>query len=83
VTVKSTLDSAHCHQCGRKISKCIGHDRAITLRHLSILGHAVYLRLRPKRFQCPYCANKPTSTQQLAWYQPNSPHTKAYDQHLL
>jgi transposase len=83
VTVKSTLASAHCHQCGRKISKCIGHDRAISLRHLSILGQAVYLRLRPKRFQCPYCGNKPTSTQQLAWYQPNSPHTKAYDQHLL
>jgi len=83
VTVESTLDSAHCHQCGRKTTKCIGHDRAITLRHLSILGHAVYIRLRPKRFKCPYCANKPTSTQQLSWYQPNSPHTKAYEQHLL
>jgi transposase len=83
VTVESTLDNTPCHQCGRKITKCIGHDRAITLRHLSILGHAVYIRLRPKRFKCPYCANKPTSTQQLSWYQPNSPHTKAYEQHLL
>jgi transposase len=83
VTVESTLDSAPCHQCGRKITKCIGHDRAITLRHLSILGHPVYIRLRPKRFQCPYCAKKPTSTQQLSWYQSNSPHTKAYEEHVL
>lgn len=83
ITVESTLDSAHCHQCGRKITKCIGHDRAITLRHLSILGHAVYIRLRPKRFKCPYCSDKPTSTQQLSWYQPRSAHTKAYEEHML
>jgi transposase len=83
ITLESTLDHTHCHQCGRKITQCIGHDRAITLRHLSILGHAVYLRLRPKRFKCPYCSDKPTTTQQLAWYQPKSPHTKAYEEHLL
>ncbi len=83
ISVESTVDSTHCHQCGRKISRCIGHDRAITLRHLSILGHAVYLRLRPKRFKCPYCTNEPTSTQQLSWYQSKSPHTKAYEEHLL
>jgi transposase len=83
ITVESTLDSTHCHQCGRKITQCIGHDRAITLRHLSILGRAVYLRLRPKRFKCPYCSNEPTSTQQLSWYQPKSPHTNAYAEHVL
>lgn len=83
ITVESTLDHAHCHQCGRKIKKCIGHDRAITLRHLPILGHAVYLRLRPKRFECPYCSDKPSSTQQLSWYQPKSPHTLAYEEHVL
>ena len=83
ITLESTLDSTTCHQCGRKITHCIGHDRAITLRHLSILGHAVYLRLRPKRFKCPYCSNKPTTTQQLSWYQPKSPHTKVYEAHLL
>lgn len=83
ITVESTLDSTYCHQCGRKITQCIGHDRAITLRHLSILGHAVYIRLRPKRFKCPYCSDEPTTTQQLSWYQPKSPHTKAYEEHML
>jgi transposase len=83
ITVESALDSAHCHQCGQKITRCIGHDRAITLRHLSILGHPVYIRLRPKRFKCLYCADKPTSTQQLSWYQSKSAHTKAYEEHVL
>lgn len=83
ITVESTQVHTHCRQCGRKIMQCISHDRAITLRHLSILGHAVYLRLRPKRFKCPYCSDKPTTTQQLSWYQPKSRHTKAYEEHML
>jgi transposase len=83
ITVESSLASTHCRQCGRKITECISHDRPITLRHLSILGHAVYLRLRPKRFKCPYCSDKPTTTQQLSWYQGGSPHTKAYEERLL
>lgn len=83
ITVESTLASTSCRQCGRKLTQCIGHDRAITLRHLSILGHAVYLRLRPKRFKCPYCSEEPSTTQQLSWYQPKSRHTKAYAEHVL
>jgi transposase len=83
ITVESTVDHTHCHQCHRKISKCKGHDRAITLRHLPILGHAVYIRLRPKRFECPYCSNKPRTTQQLSWYKPKSPHTKVYEEQVL
>lgn len=86
ITVESTLTSATCHQCGREISKFHSHDRAITLRHLPILGHQVYLRLRPKRYECPYCSNKKQrkiSTQQLSWYHPKSPHTKAYDEQVL
>ena len=62
------------------------HDRAITLRHLSILGHQVYLRLRPKRYECPFCSTKQQrkiSTQQLSWYSPKSPHTKAYEEQVL
>lgn len=53
------------------------------MRHLPILGRPVYIRLRPKRYKCPYCDGHPTTTQQLDWYTPRSPHTKAYDQHLL
>ena len=83
ITVESTVDHTHCHQCRRKISKPKGHGRAITLRHLPILGQAVYIRLRPKRFECPYCSNKPRTTQQLSWYKPKSPHTKVYEEQVL
>jgi transposase len=83
ITVESILDYTQCHACGRKITQYKGHDRPITLRHLPILGHAVYVRLRPKRFECPYCAHKPSRTQQLSWYKPKSPHTVAYEEDIL
>jgi len=83
ITVESTLEQARCRKCGRTITKFHGHDRWLTLRHLPVLGHQVYIRLRPKRYQCPHCPGQPTSTQELAWHEPNSPHTKAYEQHVL
>ena len=86
ITVESTLDRAICQRCGREISKFHSHDRAITLRHLPILGHQVYIRLRPKRYECPHCSSqqhRKTSTQQLSWYQPKSRHTKAYEEQVL
>jgi transposase len=83
ITVESTLNHATCRKCGRTITAFHGHDDWITLRHLSILGHPVFLRLRPKRYQCPSCAGKPTTTQQLAWADPNTPQTSAYARSLL
>ncbi len=86
ITVESTLESATCQQCGGAISKFHSHDRAITLRHLPILGHQVYIRLRPKRYECPFCSTKDhrkISTQHLSWYRPKSPHTKAYEEQVL
>ncbi len=83
ITVESTLEHAKCRKCGRTITKFHGHDRWIKLRHLPVLGERVYIRLRPKRYQCPHCSGKPTSTQELAWHEPNSPHTRAYEQHVL
>ena len=86
ITVKSTLERASCHQCGREISQFHSYDRAITLRHLPIFGHQVYIRLRPKRYECPTCSSKKhrkISTQQLSWYRAKSPHTKAYEEQVL
>jgi len=40
------------------------------------------ITLRPKRYECPYCSKK-TTTQKLDWYEANSPHTQAYDHHLM
>ncbi len=82
ITVESTLTSTVCRICGREITQFHGHGKWIQLRHLAILGHRVYIRLRPKRYECPYCSKK-TSTQKLDWYEANSPHTKAYNDHLM
>jgi transposase len=83
ITVESTQTSTTCRQCGREISKFYGHDQWVQLRHLPILGRRVYIRLRPKRYACPYCDDHPTTTQRLDWYEVRSPHTRAYDQHVL
>lgn len=83
ITIESTLDGACCRQCGREITDLHGVDEALTLRHLPILGRPVYLRLRPKRYRCPYCEGGPTTTQQLSWYTAKSPHTKAYEKYIL
>ena len=82
VTVESTRNSALCQTCGAQITKFTGHGREIELRHLPILGHRVYIRLRPKHYACPKCQGK-TTTQRLDWYEIKSPHTKAYDRHLM
>jgi len=83
ITVRSTVKGTRCHKCGRKITKLHCHDREITLRHLSILGRKVYIRIRPERYQCTHCSGNPTTTQKLQWYEPRSPHTIAYEEHVL
>lgn len=83
LTVESTLTSTTCRRCGATLTQQHGVDQPRLLRHLSILGHPVYLRLRPKRFRCPSCSGHPTTTQHLDWYDPNALHTKAYERHLM
>ena len=83
LTVESTRESTTCRRCGRTITEQHGEDRPRLLRHLPILGRVVYLRIRPKRFRCPYCDDHPTTTQELDWYDPNALHTKAYERHLI
>jgi hypothetical protein len=40
-------------------TKLYGEDREITLRDLPILGRRTYIRLRPKRYEYPYCEGNP------------------------
>ena len=83
ITVESTRDYAICSRCGQKTREFHSDDEPIRLRHLPILNRRVYIEIRPKRYRCPDCDNHPTTTQQCDWYEPRSPHTKAYDQSLL
>lgn len=77
ITVERTLEGTRCRKGGREIRDLHGVDEGITLRHLPILGRRVSLRLRPKRYRCPFCEGGPTTTQELSWYEAQSPHTKA------
>jgi transposase len=83
ITVESQVSTTECRGCGQEINCNYGHGQPIMLRHLPVLGRETYIRLRPRRAQCPDCRNQPTTTQQLNWYQQRSPHTTAYDNYLL
>lgn len=83
ITVRSTIGAAYCYKCGRKINKLHGHDRAIMLRHLPILGRNTYIRICPARYRCTHCEGKPTTTQKLQWYEERSSCTIAYEEHIL
>ena len=68
ITVRSLVEETTCHKCGQTVTKFHGHDKAITLRHLSILGKETSIRIIPKRYQCFSCDSHPTTTQTLSWY---------------
>lgn len=83
ITVESALQSATCRRCGRQIQELHGHDTPIRLRHLPALNRRVFIEIRPKRYRCPSCSGGPTSTQKCSWYDPRSPHTKAFEQWMM
>ena len=83
IRVESTLKSTKCRKCGRELTQFHGFDQAIRLRHLPIFEQPVYVEFRPKRYQCPHCKGKPTTTQRLSWHELRSPNTKPYERWLL
>lgn len=83
ITVESTKEGTTCRQCGREIRKRHGYNEWTIVRHLPVFGRPSYLRYRPRRYQCLECEGHPTTTQRLDWRESNSPHSMAYDDHLL
>lgn len=83
ITVTSKQEGTKCKYCGKFINKFYGYNKEITLRHLPIFETPVWIKLKPKRYECPYCDSHPTTTQECSWYDQKSPHTKAYEQWIL
>ena len=88
ITVESTIKGTTCKHCGKKIDVLHQHDEWITVHHFPILGRPTYIRMRPRRYNCPHCAHqkrkkKVTTTQQLSWHQAKSPHTRPYEEYIL
>jgi transposase len=81
--VASPRQGTYCSQCGRESHPFHGYDRPIQLRHLPILGRPVYLEIRSKRYRCRHCEGRPTTTQRCDGYEPNSPHTQAFEKWIL
>jgi transposase len=82
IMVESNRTYAICSRRRQKTFEFHSYGDPIRLRRLPILEQRVFIELRPKRFPCPTCDDHPT-TQQCDWYEPRSPHTKAFDQSLL
>lgn len=83
IRVESTLRGTSCRKCGQKLTHFHGWDKAIRLRHLPVFEQPVYIELKPKRYQCPNCKGKPTTTQRLSWHELRSPNTKPYEKWVL
>jgi transposase len=83
ITIESTQVGTACRKCGKWITKPHGQDEWVTIRHLPAFGRPSYLRYRPRRYQCQDCEGHPTTTQSLSWHDANSPHSFAYDNHVL
>ena len=83
ITLESTKAGTRCRKCGKRITKLHGRDEWVTIRHLPAFGRATYLRYRPNRYQCQDCEGHPTTSEKLEWHDANSPHSFAYDNHLL
>jgi len=83
ITVRSTVEGTRCGRCGREICRPYGHGREITLRHLSLFGNETHIRICPPRYQCVRCEGSPVTTQKASWHSQRSPHTTAYENHIL
>jgi len=83
IVVESTKGGVRCRKCGQWINKLHGQDEWVTIRHLPAFGRPSYLRYRPKRYQCGNCEGQPSTTEKLDWHESNSPHSFAYDEHIL
>ena len=83
IYVESTQETTPCGVCRCPIKCTYGKGQEIRLRHLSVLNLKTYICIRPKRGQCLSCLHDPTTTQIVSWYTQRSPHTNAFDEHLL
>jgi len=83
IEVESKLKGTPCHRCGQEAKKGHGHDKPRLVRHLDALSLKTYIQFRPKRCRCEHCSEKTTTTQEVEWCLPGSPHTKAFEEHIL
>jgi transposase len=82
-TVVSTCTQTSCHKCGKSAKKRYGYTPFIEVRHTSILDTAVILRIKPVRYECEYCDDHTTTTEQYDWVAKGGKITKGLEEYLL
>ncbi|EGV27629.1 hypothetical protein ThidrDRAFT_4558 [Thiorhodococcus drewsii AZ1] len=63
IYVHSTLEGTECHRCDKPIDHDYGLGQEINLRHLPLFDYTTVIVLRPKRYQCRHCSDRPTTSQ--------------------
>jgi transposase len=81
--IESTQGYSICHKCGQKATIFHEHEKELELRHLPVCGRQVILRLRPRRYRCPYCDGGVTTTERPDWYDAKAGCAKVYAEFLL
>ena len=82
LTVESTKTESTCHKCGKSATKRYGYAPPVMIRHLPVLDTAVFLKIKPVRYQCEHCDDKTVTTEQYDWCDRNSRTTKRLDEYL-
>ena len=80
--VKSTKRETSCHKCGQLTKNKYGYGETLTIRHVSILDKAVYLRICVVRYQCMDCDDHPTTSEKYDWCERKLKTTKALDAYI-
>jgi transposase len=83
IEIEITEDYAICHKCGQKATEfyCLGEQ--VRLRHFPVFDRQTCLVLRPKRYRCSNCDDRPTTTRREEWYDAQAGITKAFAKFLL
>lgn len=81
--VVSKNDYSTCHKCGNPATKRNGKAPTRLVRHLPIFDTPVYLKIRPVRYLCEHCDDRPTTTEQYDWCDRNASTTKGLEEYLM
>jgi len=68
-----------CRKCGKPATKRHGLGDVIKVRHLPILDQPVYLRIQVIRYECTFCDDHTTTSEQYDWMERKSKTTKGLD----
>jgi transposase len=81
--VVSKNDHSTCYKCGKPATKRSGTAPSRLIKHVSILDTAVYIRITPIRYECEYCDNHTTTTEQYDWCRRNAATTNKLDEYIM